>query len=215
MRPLCGQGFAVLTAILLCPGMVAQAPAKALDSVTHSATMTFVRKDGTCIRGLISKTDAITITVQPFRQTPVILDWASLLQVYQGDALVYSARSSWQDVVDTHPYHREAFRLTLKDARTFKGSPVKVMADSITLKTGFRTIVLAKSEITTVDYLRLKPETDGFDLFLEEAPYVLLFDPESYYRALGLEGRLAVRLYDASKPEDTGAAGIKVCRPSD
>jgi hypothetical protein len=46
---------------------------------------------------------------------------------------------------------------------------------------------------------------------LQEAPYMALFYPEFYYRAAGLEGRVPVRLYDSSKPQDTTISTIKVC----
>jgi hypothetical protein len=38
---------------------------------------------------------------------------------------------------------------------------------------------------------------------LTEAPESLFFYPEFYYRLAGLEGRIPVRLYDASVPEPT------------
>ena len=80
-----------------------------------------------------------------------------------------------------------------------------------TVKHGFSRVQIAKSDVSTVDYLRMKPATDELELALEEAPYALGFYPEFYLRALGLEGRVHVRLYDAAKPEDDRTFGIKIC----
>jgi hypothetical protein len=54
----------------------------------------------------------------------------------------------------------------------------------------------------TVDYLRVKPDSNGFDYFTQEAPALLFFYPESYDRLKGLEGRIPVRLYDVVMRQD-------------
>jgi hypothetical protein len=61
-----------------------------------------------------------------------------------------------------------------------------------------------KAEIVTVDYLRVRPETDTWDYFAQESPELLFLLPETYSRLMGLDGRVLVRLFDASMPE-TGA----------
>lgn len=182
-----------------------------LSHLSHSASLTFVQRDGTCIIGPISKADATTITVQPYNKSPVILRRDDLFQVSQGDAIIYSGRSSWADVTNAHVYPREALVLTLTSGKVIKGKPLKADANTIRLKYGLKSILFPKSDIKTVDYLRLKPESDGFDFMLQEAPYMTFFYPEFYYRAMGLEGRIPVRLYDASKPEETGVSAIKRC----
>jgi len=92
--------------------------------------------------------------------------------------------------------------LTLKGGKQIKGKPTKTTADSITLKRGLNNTLYQKSGILTVDYLRAKPATDALMFVLGEAPWMLIFDPEFYYRATGLPGRISIRLYDAAKPED-------------
>jgi len=79
---------------------------------------------------------------------------------------------------------------------------VKTNPDSITLKHGVHTTLYPKSDVATIDYLRVKPATDAFMSILGEAPWILVLDPEFYYRATGLAGRIEVRLYDATKPQD-------------
>jgi hypothetical protein len=191
-----------LVTLLTSTYAAAQTPPDTLASVTHSATFTFMERDGTCVRGRIAKAEATTVTVQPSRMPPVTLQRAKVLQVSQGNALLYSARSSWADVADTHLYPREALVLIIKNRKRIKGAPVEVTSDTIKVKHGLSMTTLPKSDVVIVDYLRVKPPTDGFILAIEEAPFALLFYPEFYYRLAGLEGRIPVRLYDASKPED-------------
>jgi len=177
-----------------------QSQSKTLDSVTHSSSFKFVERDGFCVYGKISKADANSVTVQPLDKPPMHKD--DLLQVSQGNALLCSARSSWADVAATPIYPHEALVLGLKSVKHVKGKPVKTTSDSITLKHGLSTTLYPKSEIVTVDYVRVKPATDAFMTILGEAPWFLLLDPEFYYRATGLPGRIQIRLYDATKPEE-------------
>lgn len=194
--------WAVGTALLFAVRAEGQAGSKALDSVTHSSSFKFVERNGTCLYGKISGADATSITVQPFKKPPIAIQKAGLLQISRGNALLYSARSSWADVAAATLYPHEALVLRLKSGKQVKGKPTKTSADSITLKHGLSTTLYPKSEIVTVDYLRVKPATDGFMSVLGEAPWMLVFDPEFYYRATGLAGRIQVRLYDATRPED-------------
>lgn len=180
----------------------AQSAPNGLKDATHSASLTFFLKDGTCIYGTISKADADTIVVNRTPQGPIPLQKSSLLQVSQGNALLFSARSSWLDVSDAPVNSQETFVLQLRDGKRVKGRPSKVTPDSITLKQAFSRQTYLKSAVATVTYLRVKPESDNFDYLSQEAPYLLFFDPEFYSRAMRLEGRIPVLLYDSSKPED-------------
>ncbi len=199
----------VVTALLFRTSSSAQAGD--LGGLTHAASLIFAQRDGTCTRGQILLSNANSITVAPYKQNPITIQRGELLQVSQGNALIFSGRSSWRDVAHTHPYPREAFILTTKVGKRVKGTPVTVESDSIKLKHGLKTTTFAKPDIATVDYLRLKPATDSFNLALEEVPWALVFYPEFYGRLVGLEGMLPVRLYDASKPEDQTIANVKVC----
>jgi len=194
--------WALSTAVLFAVQAEGQTGSDALDTVTRSSSFKFVERDATCVYGKISRADATSITVQPFKKPPITIQKDGLLQISQGNALLYSARSSWADVTAATLYPHEALALRLKSGKQVKGKPIKTSADSITLKHGLSTDLYPKSEIVTVDYLRVKPATDGFMSVLGEAPWMLIFDPEFYYRATGLAGRVQVQLYDATKPED-------------
>ncbi len=193
---------AIAALLLTNTWAVGESGKDSLESVTHSSSFKFVERDGACVYGKISKADATSITVQPFEKPPITLHKDDLLQVSQGNALLYSARSSWTDVSATPVYPREALVLGLKSGKHVKGKPTKTTSDSITLKHGLSTTLYPKSEIATVDYMRVKPATDAFMTILGEAPWFLLLDPEFYYRATGLPGSIQIRLYDATKPED-------------
>jgi hypothetical protein len=206
---LTGWIVAVLVAFLPA-ALGAQEPAKSLDGVTHQSSLVFLQRDGTCVEGTIAKADAGSIMVRRPQGAQVVLPREALLEAAQGDALVFSARSSWADILGVHLYPREALLLTLKNGKQIRGNVPKVQSSEITLTHSFRTTIYAKSDIATVDYLRLRPETDNYDFLLEEAPWFVVFDPEFYARAVGLEGRMQVRLYDASKPEDD-SPGIERC----
>lgn len=173
-----------------------------LRHVSHSATLTFVQRDGTCIDGSISEITATTITVQSHGKPLLTIGHADLVQISQGSALLFTASNSWSNVEQQagQVYPREAFVLKLRSGKVLKGKPTRVSPDTISLKHGFVTTEYRKDQVATVDYLRLKPESDEFDYFSQEAPALLFFDPEFYYRAIGLEGRIPVRLYDGARP---------------
>jgi len=196
---------AVLILLQLDLCAFSQSTPDTLRGITHSATLAFVKRDGTCVYGPISKVDGSAITIQPYKKPPIAIERADLLQVVQGDALLFSAISSWADVQAAHVVPHEALVLKMRGGRVIKGKPLAVTADSITLKHGLTTTQYLKAEIISVDYLRVKPESDGWDYFAQESPELLFVFPETYYRLIGLEGTIPVRLYDASIPEDHAA----------
>ncbi len=100
-----------------------------------------------------------------------------------------------------HVVPHEAFVLKTRSGKVVKGVPSKVTQDGITLKQGLITAEYSKADIVTVDYLRVRPRTDGWDYVAQESPELLFLLPETYYRAMGLEGTVPVRLFDATKPE--------------
>ena len=182
-----------------------QAPPNGLGQVTHSATLTFFLRDGSCVFGTIAKADAKILTVNPASGKPVSIKRDDLLQVSQGGALLFSARSSWSDVASSPVNSQEAFLIRLKNGRKIIGKPIKVTPDTIDLEHGFAKTVYPKPNIATVTYLRVKPETDNLDYLSQEAPFLLFFDPEFYSRTMRLEGRIPVLLYDSSLPENDTA----------
>jgi hypothetical protein len=182
--------------------VLAQESSDSLSHISRSSTLTFVEQDGTCIYGPIAGADATKVEVRPFGKPPVTISRSDLVQIRQGDALIFSAVSSWADVEKTPVYPRESLVLKLASGKVVQGKPAKVTPDTLALKHGLITTNYKKADVVTVDYLRSKPESDGFDYFSQEAPGLLFFYPEFYSRLIGLEGRIPVRLYDVTKPQE-------------
>jgi len=201
-----GSGLRIAALILLLQWSgfaFSQKAHRSPPGAVHSASLRFMRKDGSCVDGPISKIDPKSVTITQSAQPPVSIQRNDLLQVSQGDALVFSARSSWADVEALHLLPREAFSIRLHNGKTIKDSPLRVTADGMVFKRYlWMTKRIGKDQIVTVDYLRMKPESDAFDYFAQEAPALLFFYPEFYDRLAGLEGRIPVRLYDAVRPEE-------------
>jgi hypothetical protein len=170
-----------------------------------STSMTFMKRDGSCVDGPIAKIEPKVVTVRA-QAGPVAIARQDLLQVSQRDSLLYSARSSWADVEAVHLRLPESFELKLRKGQMVNGRPLRVTADGFVYKRFlWLTKKYAKAQIVTVDYLRVKPDSEVFDYFTQEAPALLFFYPEFYDRLKGLEGRIPVRLYDAVRPEDDSA----------
>jgi len=148
------------------------------------------------------KIDDAGVTVGQKPKPPIIIPREDVLQATQGAALLFSAISSWADVIAAPVYkHHEALVLKLKNGKVAKGWPMGRTGDSITLKRGSSFAKFTKDEILTVDYLRVRPSSDTWDYFATESPEILFLFPETYYRLAGFEGTLHVRLYDASMPQ--------------
>jgi hypothetical protein len=168
-----------------------------------SASLTFIRKDGTCIDGPIASITPKAVTVQPPQKPPVTIQRSDLLQVIQEDAVLFSARSSWADVEAVQLSPHESFTLKTRKGVLVQGRPISVTDYGFVFK---RYLWLKKrypkDQIVSVDYLRMKPASPAFDYFTQEAPALLFFYPEFYDRLAGLEGHVPVRLYDTLLHED-------------
>jgi hypothetical protein len=208
-----GLRIAALLLLLQSGGFAfAQKAHHSAQGAVHSASLAFMRKDGSCVDGPIARIDPKTVTISQTTQPPVTIQRNDLLRVSQGNGLVFSARSSWADVEAVHLLPREAFSIRLHNGKTIKDSPLRVTADGMIFKRFlWMTKRIGKDRIVTVDYLRMKPESEAFDYFAQEAPALLFFYPEFYDRLAGLEGRIPVRLYNAVRPQDD--ATLKCLQP--
>jgi hypothetical protein len=178
--------------------------------VAPSMSMTFMKRDGSCVDGPIAKIEPKVVTVRA-QAGPVAIARQDLLQASQRDSLLFSARSSWADVEAVHLRLPEGFELKLRNGQLIKDRPLRVTADGFVFKRFlWLTKKYAKAQIVTVDYLRVKPDSQVFDYFTQEAPALLFFYPEFYDRLKGLEGRIPVRLYDAVRVEDDA---VLTCSP--
>jgi len=188
-----------------------QTPQDTLAGGTDS-TLRFVQRDGTCIEGKILKADATSMTVSGLAGKPIYLQKDSLLGILQANTVFYSGRSSWADVAAVTLHAHEALVLSLKSGKKVKGKPSSTTPGGITVKHGPTSTLYSKSEIATIDVLRIKPATDNLKFIAQEAPWLVIFDPEFYSRATGLWGTIPVRLYDAAQPEDETTVECKTWR---
>lgn len=193
--------------LLLCSAIwyqiaLAQQKSDGLHHISPQSSITVIERNGKCIYGPISKADASNLTITPYGKAPVTIQRTDIFAASQGDALLFTESNTWINVQQTaaHVLPGEDFLLRLKNGKVVKGKPVQVKPDSMSLKHGFSTSEYQKSAIATVDYLRWRPESDKFDYYSQEAPALLFLDPEFYSRAMGLEGRIVVRLYNAAEP---------------
>lgn len=187
---------------IICHTVRSQTGIDSVKRVSRRSTLTFMVQNGTCIYGTPLGIDNTQITVQQDGKPSITIKRADLLQISQGDALLFTVFNSWLNVENAaaHVYPGEAFVLKLRDGRLIKGRPSRITPDLLSLKHGFLTTVYKRDDVATIDYLRFKPESDAFDYVSQEAPALLFLDPEFYYRVVGLEGRIPVRLYDSDKP---------------
>ena len=206
--PVAGRKAACIAALVL----LAQSSGLAAAQLFHhrpkpvqptSNSLTFTKKDRTCVTGPITKIDPGSVTIQPSQAPPLTLERVDLLQVTQNDSALFSGRSSWRDVEAVHLLPRESFLLSLRSGKTITARPLRVTDDGMIFKhdVWFKQL-LPKNQIQVVAYLRVKPNSKVFDYFTQEAPALLFFYPEYYDRLSGLEGRIPVRLYDAVVPQN-------------
>jgi hypothetical protein len=193
----------VLTVVLLhAIAIMAQESSNTLQRLPHSASMQFMKRDGFCIYGNIEKMENNRLTIRQGGDSTVEVLREDLIQISHGDALVYSARSSWADVQAVHIYPKESFIIKLTNGKIIKGKPISIDSDSLKIRHGFLKRTIARDDIATLDYLRMRPQSDGFDYLAQESPILLFFDPEFYSRIIGLQGKIPIRLYDSKLPNE-------------
>ncbi|HLY66169.1 MAG TPA: hypothetical protein VKU60_11600, partial [Chloroflexota bacterium] len=69
----------------------------------------------------------------------------------------------------------------------------------LTVEQSGKRINICKGDVSRLYYIRFKPMTDSAKYAAQE---MALPDPELWWYMLNLEGKIPVRLYDSSMPED-------------
>jgi hypothetical protein len=198
-----GTRLSVLLALLAISSLALAKPPRRAAQALRSTSLTFTLKDGSCLDGPIAKITPKSVTIQPPGRPAEAVARDDLRQASQNGSILFSARSSWADVEGVHLMSRESFVIKLRTGKTVKGKPYHIEDKAIVFKHGWwPKKVYPKSDLVTIDYLRVKPDAFGFDYFTQEAPALLFFYPEFYDQLKGLEGRVPVRLYDAVQHED-------------
>jgi hypothetical protein len=178
-----------------------QAVDKGLSRLQNDRVYSFLLKDGSCKFGELAKSNKQSVTIRSGGQPDTSVPIVDVVQFGQGPELFYDSRSSWVDVQGAKLYARESMLVTLKDGRVISGKPRKVDADTLSLEQAFSTKTISKQDVQSV-----------IEFVQEEAGFFQIFYPEFYERAFRTEGRVPVRLYDSSLPEDD-SEGISRCNP--
>jgi hypothetical protein len=213
MRPII-RSIAIFTVLSLTGISYAfgQAVDKHLGQLQHDRVYSFLLKDGSCKFGELAKSNKQSVTIRSGGQPDTSVPIADVVQFGQGPELFYDSRSSWVDVQGAKLYARESMLVTLKDGKVISGKPRKVDADTLSLEQAFSTKTISKQDVQSVITLKLRPATASFEFVQEEAGFFQIFYPEFYERVFRTEGRVPVRLYDSSLPEDD-SEGISRCNP--
>src|SRR5271166_4612088 len=99
-----------------------------VERVAPSTSLTFMMRDGSCVTGPILKIEPKVVTVRA-QSGPATIARQELVQASQGDALVFSARSSWADVQAVHLKARESFEVKLRSGKLIEERPLRVTDD--------------------------------------------------------------------------------------
>ena len=184
-----------------------------LEHIDHCIAYRFYQKDGSYLAGTISSLSRDAVVVDSFQPANAsglhTLRRDDVLQVKDGcnsyDVL-YSGRSSWADVEAVGQHRHEYLELTLKSGASFRGRPLGSSASEITLQGAFRKRVIAKRDVASAVYIRLKPASERLQWVGQEGGVIaLLFDYKAWPWVFNVNDHIAVVLYNAALPEDNSS----------
>ena len=191
-------------------------------TLTHRNVFEFIQRNQNCVRGEISKVNDDSIVVTPRGASPVTIQKEDIVRIVAGYwsvgvmTTVYSRQSSWSDIQDLgkialqRPQRKLRVIVTAKAGQKYNGDLRKVTDAEIVLHANSGDISIAKADVSSVDFLQLKPLTSAGEYSWDELGPLVVFDPELYPRLFRLGDTMPVRLYDSSQPEDNSAI---TCRP--
>ena len=177
-----------------------------LRKLTHHSTIYFwLKSSPACVEGQLRKVTDSSVEVEISGGQNVTLQRRDILKV--GDYLMpdfnflYVARNSWLDVMALHAVNgtQERVRVATRNGKKHEGEVAKVSETEITLKQYKKEKKFARADVATVDYVRYKPPTDKGAFFMSEG---VLLTPETWVYVSGLQPKVGVRVFDATKPED-------------
>jgi hypothetical protein len=194
----------IVGAMICSTAMRAQSQNGDLSKVTHERTLTFMTRDHSCTKGRIAQTGLGSITVQDAANSRTYLksDLLFVGENFQNRNILLSGRSSWYDVTHALPEGHELLRITLKSGETVSDSKIKLLPTALSIGPAKHPRIIAKQEISTVEYVRYLPGTDRQDELAYKAEALNLFQPWFYREKFGHPPTVAVKLYDAALTED-------------
>lgn len=216
--------LALLGLVLPSSGVDSDDPWQSLRSLTHRSEFTFVDRDLNCHYGRIKAVTDHSVVIRTDHSS-ITIDRSNLIRVRTGPPTgpnnpyialltVYSARSSWSDLIQFAPVlhmfkspTEVQMAVTTSDGKLLKGNLKKVTDSEVTLADSGVEISIPKAEISRVDFVREKPLSDAGEYSWSELAMLKVFDPELYPRLFHLGDTMPVRLYERSIPEDNSPVG--------
>lgn len=184
-----------------------------LKQVTRHRTYLYIDRGLHCGSAKIDQVTEQALTLKRSDNTKITIDQQDLLRLGEWGmsavGIIHSGRSSWSDVRNQRhsskdPQKSARMRVVTLHGRSHEGQLIEVDNTHLALLDADNRIQLAKSDISKVYYLRIKPYSDRAEYVAEEAPLFWALDPEVLWYALDTT-RIPVLLYDSSVPEDDSA----------
>jgi hypothetical protein len=183
-----------------------------LKRITKKRSYAVMRTDSQCFVGdLVSVSDdAITLQVDPTHQK--VIDRVQILRVADHEYasshdIVFSARSSWSDVMAAAPTGSEHLLIVTKQGERFRWRKPSVSGSSITRKSK----TIEKADIQSVAYVRFTPITASEQYFSKED--ASFFAPRLWFN-WELLPKIPISLYSSADNEDNSPLKCKsVWRP--
>lgn len=192
-------------------GSEASAAWQRLGSLERSNAYTIVLRDGSCQTGNIQTVEPKKLTLQ----SGVTVQRAEVLYVGEGVSphnILYSGRSSWNDVREVKPVRLETLESRLKTGKSIRGSFIGASDSDLTVKSFGRTAKISKLDIAEVNYVRFKPVSEGHRYFAQEAAGLQFLDPKAWQYLLRIDALMSVPIYDSAMPEDDAPLSCKNLR---
>ncbi len=158
-----------LSAILVALSVLAGPPESSWDVLRHLPkhhVYTVLSRNGVCVTGAFVSVDDNEIVLDLPQQGEHSLRRPDILRISLGEtadihAAVYSARSSWADLIalQTPPYYSDLMVIT-SDNREFKGPLLGVSPDQLTLFVDNREMRFSKEYVDRVFLTGTKPSVE-------------------------------------------------------
>lgn len=186
-----------------------------LGKVTRKRFYTVIQKDGKCATGKIDSVKDDLLFLKPAKGSIDAIPRAGVIQVNTGpiwSRIVYSGRSSWQDVRNSRNSASGGVRISRTTGSGYEGKYTSVSDAEIALQDADGAHTIRKAEIATVDILVPAPLSEGNEYWASEMcdfAVICALNPAVWPLLLGRGTFIMVRLYDLALPEDNSTLTCK------
>lgn len=173
-------------------------------------------RDGQCLHGENAAVDKDAVTMEftkgrpPMALSTVVARKADILRISDGPKcrdVLYSGRSSWDDLRCVTVQGYEHLKLVLKSGEVVKGDPAGSNDSSITLLVRRSKVTVDKNQVAQAYYVRTRPSELETDWGYRELGPLRVFDPRGWPYLLNVGVQIPVLLYDSERVEDNSSNG--------